>query len=82
MRDLFCCMHVIYNINNNIKIRVVPDLKFGLRIRTGSGFGLATGFRISGRIEHIITHKCVKRMVKNLSENRSFCNTLVLKTAK
>ena len=33
-----------------VKTRVVPDLKYGLRIRTGSGFGLSTGFRISGRI--------------------------------
>ena len=38
----------LINQNGLIKIRVVPDLKFGLRIRTGSGFSLATGFGISG----------------------------------
>ena len=40
-----------YSGSGAIPVRVVPDLKFDLRIRTGSGLGLSTRFRISGHFE-------------------------------
>lgn len=59
-------MHITKKENK--EIRVVPDLKFCLRIRTGSGFGLSTEFRISGRISGGLSDPDIRPDIGNFDE--------------